>query len=62
MTHIVGADDHDLAQIGYKEGRVSSVKLADGSSYQYNYKWGYDEHVHATSVVSPDGRVSEFRF
>ncbi len=62
MTHVVGADDHDLVQIFYKEGRVSSVKLADGSSYQYNYKWGYDDRVHATSVVSPDGRVSEFRF
>ncbi len=62
MTHIVGVDDHDLVQIGYKEGRVSSVKLANGSRYQYNYKWGYDDRVHGASVVSPDGRVSEFRF
>jgi YD repeat-containing protein len=62
MTHILGADDHDLVQIAYKEGRVSSVKLANGSTYRYDYKWGYDERVHATSVVSPDGRVSEFKF
>ena len=51
-----------LVEIAYKEGRVSSVKLANGSSYQYNYKWGYDERVHGASVVSPDGRISEFRF
>lgn len=62
MTHIVGADDHDLVQIGYKEGRVSSVRLANGSGYQYDYKWGYDERVHGASVVAPDGRKSEFRF
>jgi YD repeat-containing protein len=62
MTHIVGADDHDLVQIGYKEGRVSSVKLANGTSYQYTYKWGYDDRVHGVSVASPDGRVSEFKF
>jgi YD repeat-containing protein len=62
MTHIVGADDHDLVQIGYQEGRVSSVKLANGASYQYAYKWGHDERVHGVNVVSPDGRISEFKF
>jgi YD repeat-containing protein len=62
MTRIGGTDDHDLVQIGYKEGRVSSVTLADGSIYRYDYKWGYDDRVHAVSVHFPDGQVSEFRF
>jgi YD repeat-containing protein len=62
MTAIQDATRRTILTIHYKGGRIESLRLADGRTYQFDYLFNQRGDVVETRVRDPKGKFTTFRF